>query len=340
MLRRCLLTRFRHRIVGTALIATLAATAVLPNPAVGQGSPPAAQAPAAQAPAAQAPAAQAPAAKQPTAAPTPANNPPAPANGQAAPAAKPAAPKAPTSEALQTLRDRLDTIKADLEAREKAITGPNVGAGDLTRARDGLDPLADRLRSIIDLLGPRLEAAPRASGPDRPEAEGRRRERGGRPRARGARAGRQRHRRHPALGEVAAGAERSDRRSDLEPPPRRLHTRPFRAQLIAADPRSLDEGRRRHPAGHQLAEKRLRRHRLPVPPKRQPVEPAGPRTRPRPVCRSVFRTPQHRSGPGAPGTSMSPIPRGAPSSSVLGACSFSGPCRPWREAMPSTTPSM
>ena len=154
MLRRCLLTRFRHRIVGTALIATLAATAVLPNPAVGQGSPPAAQAPAAQAPAAQAPAA-----KQPTAAPTPANNPPAPANGQAAPAAKPAAPKAPTSEALQTLRDRLDTIKADLEAREKAITGPNVGAGDLTRARDGLDPLADRLRSIIDLLGPRLEAA-------------------------------------------------------------------------------------------------------------------------------------------------------------------------------------
>ena len=154
MLRRCLLTRFRHRIVGTALIATLTATAVLPNPAVGQGSPPAAQAPAAQAPAAQAPAA-----KQPTAAPTPANNPPAPANGQAAPAAKPAAPKAPTSEALQTLRDRLDTIKADLEAREKAITGPNVGAGDLTRARDGLDPLADRLRSIIDLLGPRLEAA-------------------------------------------------------------------------------------------------------------------------------------------------------------------------------------
>ena len=144
MLRRSLLTRFRHRILSTALIATLAATAVLPNVASGQGSPPAAQAPAA---------------KQQNAAPAPVNGQPAPANEQAAPAAKPAAPKAPVSEALQTLRDRLDTIKDDLEAREKAITGPNVGAGDLIRARDGLDPLADRLRSMIDLLGPRLEAA-------------------------------------------------------------------------------------------------------------------------------------------------------------------------------------
>ncbi|GAA0251268.1 hypothetical protein LNAOJCKE_3894 [Methylorubrum aminovorans] len=144
MLRRSLLSRFRHRILGTALIATLAATAVLPNAASGQGSPPAAQAPAA---------------KQQNAAPPPANGQPAPANEQAAPATKPAAPKAPVSEALQTLRDRLDTIKDDLEAREKAITGPNVGAGDLIRARDGLDPLADRLRSVIDLLGPRLDAA-------------------------------------------------------------------------------------------------------------------------------------------------------------------------------------
>ncbi|GJE70649.1 DUF3772 domain-containing protein [Methylorubrum podarium] len=147
MRRHSLLSRFRHVVRGTALIATLAATAVLPSAAVGQGSPPAA------------PAAQAPAAKQPNAAPPPANGQPAPANGQAAPAAKPAAPKAPVSEALQTLRDRLDTIKADLDSREKAITGPNVGAGDLTRARDGLDPLADRLRTVIDLLGPRLDAA-------------------------------------------------------------------------------------------------------------------------------------------------------------------------------------
>ncbi|MFF8799874.1 MULTISPECIES: DUF3772 domain-containing protein [unclassified Methylobacterium] len=142
MLRRFLSSRFRTVARATALIATLTATATLPNPAAGQGSPPATQAPAPQ---------QAP----PPAA--PANGQPAPANG-ASPAAKPAAPK-PVSEALQTLRDRLDTIKTDLESREKAITGQNVGAGDLTRARDGLDGLADRLRAIIDLLGPRLEAA-------------------------------------------------------------------------------------------------------------------------------------------------------------------------------------
>ncbi|CAO4155263.1 Mechanosensitive ion channel protein MscS [Methylorubrum thiocyanatum] len=139
MLRDVLLTRFRHVVRGAALVAALTATSVLPNAAAGQGSPPAA------------PAAQAPTAKPDAAPPA--------ANGQAAPAAKPAAPKAPVSEALQTLRDRLDTIKADLEAREKAITGPNVGAGDLTRARDGLDPVADRLRSVIELLGPRLDAA-------------------------------------------------------------------------------------------------------------------------------------------------------------------------------------
>ncbi|MEE7458004.1 mechanosensitive ion channel protein MscS [Methylorubrum populi] len=142
MHRRFLSTRFRTMARATALIATLTATATLPNPAVGQGSPPSTQAPAPQQAAPPA---------------APANGQPAPANG-ASPAAKPAAPK-PVSEALQTLRERLDTIKADLASREKAITGPNVGAGDLTRARDGLDGLADRLRAIIDLLGPRLEAA-------------------------------------------------------------------------------------------------------------------------------------------------------------------------------------
>ena len=142
MLRRFLSSRFRTVARATALIATLTATATLPNPAAGQGSPPTTQAPAPQQAAPPA---------------APAKGQPAPANGTS-PAAKPAAPK-PVSEALQTLRDRLDTIKTDLESREKAITGQNVGAGDLTRARDGLDGLADRLRAIIDLLGPRLEAA-------------------------------------------------------------------------------------------------------------------------------------------------------------------------------------
>lgn len=139
MLRRFFSARFYKIARATAVIATLSATATLPHSALGQGSPPAAQAPATASPQA------------------PANGQPAPGNG-GAPAAKPAAPK-PVSEALQTIRDRLDTIKADLESREKAITAQNAGAGDLNRARDGLDGVADRLRAIIDLLGPRLEAA-------------------------------------------------------------------------------------------------------------------------------------------------------------------------------------
>ena len=75
-----------------------------------------------------------------------------------APAAKPA-PKAAVSEALQTMRGGLEQIKGDLESREKAVTGPNVGSGDLARARDGLDAVADRIRHVIDLLTPRLDAA-------------------------------------------------------------------------------------------------------------------------------------------------------------------------------------
>ncbi|HJE24166.1 MAG TPA: DUF3772 domain-containing protein [Methylorubrum populi] len=156
MLRRSLLTRFRHTLRGTALIATLSATALLPNTATGQGSPPPAHAQAPAQPPAQAPA---PAQAQQAAPAKAGAAAPAPANDQPAPAAKPAVAKAPVSEALQTIRDRLETIKTDLEAREKSITGQNVGTGDLTRARDGLDGLADRLRAVIDLLTPRLEAA-------------------------------------------------------------------------------------------------------------------------------------------------------------------------------------
>ena len=76
----------------------------------------------------------------------------------AAQAAKPA-PKPAVSEAIQTLRDRLDEIKKDLDGREKSVSGRNVGPGDLTRARDGLDAIADRIRRVIEILDPRLEAA-------------------------------------------------------------------------------------------------------------------------------------------------------------------------------------
>lgn len=76
---------------------------------------------------------------------------------QTAPEAKPA-PK-PISEATQTVRDRLDEIKNDLDRREKAISGRNVGDGDLSRARNGLEDVSDKIRRIIDYLDPRLMAA-------------------------------------------------------------------------------------------------------------------------------------------------------------------------------------
>ncbi|WP_284245644.1 DUF3772 domain-containing protein, partial [Methylobacterium haplocladii] len=75
-----------------------------------------------------------------------------------APAAKPVA-KPAVSEGIKTVRERLDEIKGNLDGREKAVTGRNVGAGDLTRARDGLEAVSDRIRAIIAALEPRLEAA-------------------------------------------------------------------------------------------------------------------------------------------------------------------------------------
>ena len=92
--------------------------------------------------------------------PVPAAPAPAPAPAEAPKAvAKPAAPKPAVSEQIQNVRDRLDTAKADLEQREKLVTGPNVGPGDLTRARDGIEAIADKIRHVIDITTPRLEAA-------------------------------------------------------------------------------------------------------------------------------------------------------------------------------------
>ncbi|MBX9933316.1 MAG: DUF3772 domain-containing protein [Methylobacterium sp.] len=63
------------------------------------------------------------------------------------------------SEMIKAVRARLENAKRDLDSREKAISGREVGAGDLVRARDGLDDVADQIRRVIDLLAPRLDAA-------------------------------------------------------------------------------------------------------------------------------------------------------------------------------------
>ncbi|KQO72547.1 mechanosensitive ion channel protein MscS [Methylobacterium sp. Leaf469] len=83
----------------------------------------------------------------------------APPVAQPAAPAKPPAPKPVVSEEIKTVRDTLDKAKDDLEHREKILAGETVGSGDLTRARDGVDAIADRIRHVIDLTTPRLEAA-------------------------------------------------------------------------------------------------------------------------------------------------------------------------------------
>ncbi|MET0259027.1 MAG: DUF3772 domain-containing protein, partial [Methylobacterium sp.] len=97
-------------------------------------------------------------------APQPGSDTPQPAQAAPQPAAPPApvakpVPKPAVSEGIKTVRERLDEIKLNLDGREKAVTGRNVGAGDLTRARDGLEGVSDRIRAIIAALEPRLEAA-------------------------------------------------------------------------------------------------------------------------------------------------------------------------------------
>lgn len=89
----------------------------------------------------------------------PANPAPAAPPAQPAAPAKPPAPKPVVSEEIKTVRDTLDKAKDDLEHREKILTGQNVGSGDLTRARDGVDGIADRIRHVIEITTPRLEAA-------------------------------------------------------------------------------------------------------------------------------------------------------------------------------------
>lgn len=129
-----------------AIAAWLGALVLAPVGAIGQGAPnaPGPSAPASPAPTPAAPAKAAPAKAAPAAAP--------------APEAKPA-PKPVVSEQIQNVRDQLDGAKADLEQREKILTGPRVGSGDLTRARDGIEAVADKIRHVIDITTPRLEAA-------------------------------------------------------------------------------------------------------------------------------------------------------------------------------------
>ena len=151
MLQRLILKDSRR-----AALAALLCLGLAPAAAIGQGAAPPTSAPAPAAPP-QKPATPA----QAQQAPAPGQTQQQPAQPQAAspPAAEPAKPKPEVSETIKTVRERLDEIKSNLDAREKAIGGRNVGPGDLTRAREGLEDVSDRLRRILDYLDPRLQAA-------------------------------------------------------------------------------------------------------------------------------------------------------------------------------------
>ncbi|ACA17470.1 MscS Mechanosensitive ion channel [Methylobacterium sp. 4-46] len=126
-------------------IAALLALAVL-APGLAAAQPGPAAKPDAKAPAAaQAPAAPAGAAAAPDAAPKPADAP------------KP--PPTPISEQIKQIRAQLDSEKADLDQREQALTHHDLNKDDLALLREGIDPVAERLRHVIETLTPRLDAA-------------------------------------------------------------------------------------------------------------------------------------------------------------------------------------
>ncbi|AWN44305.1 DUF3772 domain-containing protein [Methylobacterium durans] len=72
---------------------------------------------------------------------------------------KPAPPKPEMSEALKAVRAKLDAAKADLTQREKDLGRPNLTAVDLSRIREGITPVADEIRTIVDRLDAPLEAS-------------------------------------------------------------------------------------------------------------------------------------------------------------------------------------
>ncbi len=140
----------------TARIAGLAlALAGLCTVAVGQNAqqPPAQAAPQTQQPPQAKPPAPAAAKGQ------PAPNATQPAPNAQPPAAEPKPAPKPVSEPIQRVRDRLEEVKNDLDAREKILAAREVSPGELNRARDGLEGESDKIRRIIDYLGPRLQAA-------------------------------------------------------------------------------------------------------------------------------------------------------------------------------------
>src|SRR4051794_29812071 len=68
------------------------------------------------------------------------------------------APAAVSTETKAT-RSKLDSFKLDLDQKELALQGRELSDPDLQRLRQGIDPVAESIRHLIDDLGPKLDAS-------------------------------------------------------------------------------------------------------------------------------------------------------------------------------------
>ncbi|WP_375456340.1 DUF3772 domain-containing protein [uncultured Methylobacterium sp.] len=73
--------------------------------------------------------------------------------------AKPALPKPEMPDALKAVRAKLDAAKTDLAGREKELSRADLGTPELAAIRDGVGPVTDQIRTIIDRLDAPLESA-------------------------------------------------------------------------------------------------------------------------------------------------------------------------------------
>jgi len=69
------------------------------------------------------------------------------------------APPPPLSPETRALRSKLDASKLDLDQREAALNRRDLSDAELQAMRQGLDPIAESLRALIDDLAPKLEVA-------------------------------------------------------------------------------------------------------------------------------------------------------------------------------------
>jgi small-conductance mechanosensitive channel len=71
--------------------------------------------------------------------------------------------KAPEAAAVsadtRAVRAKLDAFKTDLDQKELALQGRDFTDADLQRLRQGVDPVAESIRQVVDDLGPKLEAS-------------------------------------------------------------------------------------------------------------------------------------------------------------------------------------